>query len=184
MEWKNFKRELDRAILQTWTMRIAVIAMSLVIIVQMFMIFHLTSNSKTIILPPKVKKAFYVSGSHVSKGYAIDMGQYLSQTLLDLTPHNYKTQLNLFLQFAYPPNYNALKTELLVQMKALATLSVSQAFFPQTIKVKHHIIYVGGTLIRVITDKSKSYQKTLKIKYLIRNGEFYVQSISYQKKAY
>ena len=58
MEWKNFKRELDRAILQTWTMRIAVIAMSLVIIVQMFMIFRLTSNSKTIILPPKVKKSF------------------------------------------------------------------------------------------------------------------------------
>ena len=184
MDWRNFKKEFDGAILQAWTLRIVVIAMAIVIVVQTFMILHLTGNSRTIILPPKVNKAFYVTGSHISKGYAIDMGQYLSQTLLDLTPHNYKTQLNLFLQFAYPPNYNSLKTELLMQMKALATLSVAQAFFPQTISVKNHVIYVGGKLIRIISNKSESYQKILKMKYIIKNGEFYVKSISYKKEMF
>ncbi|MHB1696622.1 MAG: TraE/TraK family type IV conjugative transfer system protein [bacterium] len=183
MDWKNFKRQLDRAVLQTWTLRIAVIAMSVVIIVQMFMIARLALNSKTIILPPRVGKAFYVTGSKISKGYMVNMGQYLSQTLLDLTPQNYKAQLNMFLQFAYPADYNALKIELSGQMKALATLSVSQAFFPKTVSVKNHFIYVGGILLRVIGDKSKSYQKTLKIGYLIKNGELYVKSVSYKKQS-
>jgi len=182
MDWKNFKRQLDLAILQTWTMRIAVIAMAIVIIVQMFMIMHISSNQKIIVLPPKVRKAFYLTGSKFSKGYMVNMGDYLSQKLLDLTPANYKYQLNTFLQFANPPDYNNLKMELLGQMKALAVLSVSQAFFPKTVLVKGHTIYVGGILLRIIGNKSKSYQKTLKIGYLIKNGELYVKSVSYKKK--
>jgi len=182
MDWKNFKRQLDLAILQTWTMRIAVIAMAIVIIVQMFMIMRITSNQKIIVLPPKVRKAFYLTGSKFSKGYMVNMGDYLSQKLLDLTPANYKYQLNTFLQFANPSDYNNLKMELLGQMKALALLSVSQAFFPKTVSVKGHTIYVYGILLRIIGNKSKSYQKTLKIGYLIKNGELNVKSVSYKKE--
>jgi type IV conjugative transfer system protein TraE len=181
MQWKNFKRDLDKAVLQTWTMRIVVIAMAITIIVQTAIISNLALSSKTIILPPVVKKSFYTVGSKASKGYMVNMGQYLSQTLLDLTPVNYKSQLNMFLQFAYPEYYTGLKIELTKQMKALATLQVSEVFFPNTISTKHHVIYVGGELVRVIGTKNKSYNKTLKIGYMIKNGEFYVKSVGFKK---
>ena len=182
MNFKYFKNRLDTSKAQAWTTRIIIIFLCIIVIYQMVVISRLTNDAKTIILPPRVKKAFYVTGSHISKGYAIDMGQYLSQTLLDVSSGDYKTQLGLFLQFVSPSEYNGMELTLLKQFKALAKLQVSQSFFPKRISVKKNDIYVTGSLMWYMGNNHvKVFQKTLIIKYIVENGEFYVKAISFKK---
>ena len=183
MNFKYFKNRMDTTKAREWTTRIIIIFLCVIVIYQIFIISRLTNNVKTIILPPRVKKAFYITGSSVSKGYLMDMGQYLSQTLLDLSPSNYKSQLGLFLQFVYPSEYNGIKLTLLKQFGALSKLQVSQSFFPNRITIKKNNIYVTGSVIWYMgNNHARVFQKTLIIKYLIQNGEFYVKAISYKKK--
>ena len=182
MDFKYYTRKFNDSKFQKWTMRIALIALAIVVIYQSVEIHSLSSNSKTIILPPRTPKAFYVSGGYVSKGYAIDMGQYLSQTLLDLSPANYREQLALFMQFVGPSEFNGIKLSLLKQFRALAKLQVSQSFFPGKITVKKGFIYVQGTLMWYMgNNKTKVFNKILKIGFKIKNGEFYVESVSFKK---
>lgn len=182
MNFKYFKNRMDTTKAQAWTTRIIIIFLCIIVIYQMLVISRLTNDARTIILPPRVKKAFYVTGSNVSKGYAINMGQYLSQTLLDISPGDYKNQLGIFLQFVSPSSYNGMKLTLLKQFKALAKLQVAQSFFPKIISVKKNDIYVTGSLMWYMgSNHVKVFQKTLIIKYIVENGEFYVKAISFKK---
>lgn len=179
MNSKYFKTKLDRTILENWTLRISIIALSLcVVILAVFLSINMTKQ-RTIILPPRVTKQFWVSGNHVSLGYLSQMGYYLAQTLLNITPQNYKTQLDNFMVYVYPPDYNSLNIPLSSQLKSIAELDISQVFYPiGNASVRGDKIFIYGELIRFSDNTNIKKKKYVVIKFKIQNGRFYVKNVS------
>ena len=179
-----FQTKLDKTILNSWTLRIVVIAQSIVIIALLVFNFIEQSQQKTIMLPPKITKDFWVAGDIVSKGYMIQMGSYLSQTLLDFTPKTYLNSVHNFLIYVYPASYGYLDTHITEQLHTVTELGVSQIFYPQVYKfdLKKSLMVIQGQLVRFSNKHKTAKEKYFLIKYLMRNGRFYVTAVSLSSK--
>ena len=180
----NFFDRFNKAVLKNWILTVVVIVLSAVVIAQTIEIGMMAENKEFTVLPPVVNNAFTVQGNHYSKGYLIDMGSFISQTVLNVNPKNYKNQIGLFMQFVNPKNFDEIKLDLMKDYKTLSTLQISQVFYPLSISSDKNVLSVKGNLIRTIGAKSTSEGKTFIIKYKIINGEFYVSSIGFAKKAF
>ena len=179
MNFKGFKAKWDRTVIEVWTLRIVILALVFANIVLTVSLIIKSSNQRTVILPPVVKKPFWTTDSAVSRGYLYDMGDYLSQNLLTFSPKTYDESLGEFMKFVYPKDYKYMRSRLQTQMQDIAALNVSEVFYPQRINFKFRSIIVHGILSRFGSDKkSVSKQKTIVFKYLISSGRFYVTSVS------
>lgn len=184
MVTSKFFDKFNKSVLKNWILSVVVIVLSSVIIVQTIEIGIMAKDKEFTVLPPVVNTAFTVQGNHYSKGYLIDMGNFISQTVLNVNPKNYESQINLFMQFVNPKDFDSIRLDLLKDYKTLSQLQISQVFYPLSINAGKNVLRVKGNLMRVIGAKSTSEEKTFIIKYKIVNGEFYVNSIGFAKKAF
>jgi hypothetical protein len=105
------------------------------------------------------------------------MGDYLSQTTLNITPSDYKIQLNNFMIYVLPARYKSIHVAMTSQMKDVATLGVSSVFYPTNTKIKGGKIIIKGTTINIRRRKIHSSNKTVFLGFRILNGRFFISSI-------
>ncbi|MCL4427497.1 MAG: type IV conjugative transfer system protein TraE [Deltaproteobacteria bacterium] len=180
MIFDKFKAKWDRTIMEVWTLRIVVLALSFVVIILTFSLLIKESKQRTVILPPVVSKPFWATDTKMSAGYLENMGSYLSENLLTFTPQTYKRSLDIFMRFVFPGNYKYINTRLLTQLQDIATLNISEVFYPQIVKVSgYNKIIIRGMLDRFGEGKkSVQKQKVITLTYKVVEGRFYVTSIS------
>jgi conjugal transfer pilus assembly protein TraE len=138
------------------------------------------SSEKTIILPPEVRKSFWVKGGEVSKEYLEDMGWGLSKLLLDLTPSNYPYNHEKLLTFAAPEAYGRLKKKLLKEGEQYKSLQLSTHFYPSEILAdpKTLSVSVKGTLSSFVAGKLvDTVEETVHLTLQQRGGGLLLESI-------
>ena len=177
MNLSNFKTKMDKTVMESYTLRFIVVVLALVIIAQIVFIGIIIGKQKTIVLPPRVSRSFWVAGGKVSQGYLIQMGDYLSQTVLNFTPKDYKEQLGNFMVYVLPSRYKAIDTALESQIKSVTTLGVSSVFYPTKTLVKGNTITIIGVTHSFKGKKMKGSQKIVKLGFRVINGRFYVSKI-------
>ena len=177
MNLTNFKTKMDKTIFESYTLRFVVSALAIVVIAQMIFIGIIIGKQKTIVLPPRVSRSFWVAGNRVSQGYLIQMGDYLSQTVLNFTPKDYKEQLGNFMVYVLPARYKAINTALESQIKSVTTLGVSSVFYPTRTIIKGNTLTVTGVTHRFKGGKLTGSQEIVVLGYRIVNGRFYISKI-------
>lgn len=177
MNLTNFKTRMDKTIFESYTLRFIVAALAIVVIAQMIFIGIIIGKQKTIVLPPRVSRSFWVAGGKVSQGYLIQMGDYLSQTVLNFTPKDYKEQLGNFMIYVLPARYKAINTALESQIKSVTTLGVSSVFYPTKTTIKGNTITIIGVNHSFKGKKMTGSQETVILGYKVVNGRFYISKI-------
>ena len=126
--------------------------------------FRLIGLERIILVPPTIHKSFWVESDKVSAEYLEQMGYFLIQLVLNVTPQSVDYQSKILLQYAAPASYGEIKTAMAVAGERLKRDGAATVFSPRTLNVDERALKVAveGQLTTFVSDRrvsevSKSY---------------------------
>ena len=106
---------------------------------------RLSGHERIVIVPPNIHKTFWVESDRVSSEYLEQMGYFLMQLTLNVTPQSVDHQAKLLLQYAAPASFGELRTALLAaaeRLKRDGASTVSEVSKAYAIELQ----YAGGRM--------------------------------------
>ena len=115
-------------------------------------------HERIVIVLPNIHKTFWVESDRVSSEYLEQMGYFLMQLTLNVTPQSVDHQAKLLLQYAAPASFGELRTALLAAAERLKRDGASTVFSAQNLVVDERTLQVGvrGQLTTFISDRRVS----------------------------
>jgi len=112
-------------------------------------------RERVVIVPPTIHKTFWVDDTRVSGEYLEQMGYFLMQLVLNVTPQSIEHQSRTLLQYAAPSAYGELRAQLTATAERLKRDGAATVFSPQDLSVDTHAMKVGirGQLTTYISDR-------------------------------
>ena len=119
---------------------------------------RLAGHERVVVVPPTIHKTFWVESDRVSSEYLEQMGYFLMQLTLNVTPQNIDHQAKVLLQYAAPAFYGELRTALLTAAERLKRDGAATVFSAQDLTVDERALKVGvrGQLTTFISDRRVS----------------------------
>jgi conjugal transfer pilus assembly protein TraE len=119
---------------------------------------RLSSRERVVIVPPTVSKTFWVEAERVSAEYLEQMGYFLAQLTLNVTPQNVDFQSKLLLQYAAPGAYGELRTALASAAERLKRDNATTVFSARDLLVDEAALRVAvrGQLSTFVSDRRVS----------------------------
>jgi len=119
---------------------------------------RLSGHERIVVVPPDIHKSFWVESDRVSSEYLEQMGYFLMQLTLDVTPQSVDHQAKLLLQYAAPASFGELRTALLAAAERLKRDGASTVFSAKDLVVDERALRVGvrGQLTTFISDRRVS----------------------------
>jgi len=125
---------------------------------------RLIGAERVIVVPPAVHKSFWVENDKVSAEYLEQMGYFLFQLALNVTPQSVDYQSRLLLQYVAPATYGEMKTAMTVVAERLKRDGASTVFSARNLTTDERAMKVAiqGSLTtfigdRRVSDVTKSY---------------------------
>ena len=126
--------------------------------------YRLIGAERVIVVPPAVHKSFWVENDRVSAEYLEQMGYFLIQLALNVTPQSVDYQSRLLLQYVAPATYGEMKTAMTVVAERLKRDGASTVFSARNLTADERAMKVAiqGSLTtfigeRRVSDVTKSY---------------------------
>ena len=120
--------------------------------------YRLSTHQRVVVLPPSVHKTFWVEEERVSAEYLEQMGYFLMQLTLNVTPQSVDHQSKVLLQYAAPAAYGELRATLLSAAERLKRDGAATVFSARDLTVDERALRVGirGQLTTFISDRRVS----------------------------
>lgn len=177
MLYSKYLSDTDNARLEIRFLRILAGGLALALIVSAGAALKLSGTEKTIVLPPDIKRSFWVSGASASKEYLEEMAYFYAGLALNITPAVSEYQNKLFLHYAAPAEYGRLQAELGARAAFLKKNNASTHFAVRTISTDDEALRVAlsGTLSTWASDKKAGDRSvTYVVGFRLMNGRLYV----------
>ena len=115
-------------------------------------------RERVVVVPPTIHKTFWVEAERVSPEYLEQMGYFLAQLTLNVTPQSVEHQSRLLLQYAAPASWGELRTAMAANAERIKRDGASTVFSPQDLQVDERTQRVGlrGLLTTFISDRRVS----------------------------
>ena len=133
-------------------------------IVTALIAYRLVGYERVIVVPPAVHKSFWVENDRVSAEYLEQMGYFLIQLALNVTPQSVDYQSRLLLQYVAPASYGEIKTAMTVVAERLKRDGASTVFSARNVTTDERTLKISiqGSLTtfigdRRVSDVTKSY---------------------------
>lgn len=119
---------------------------------------RLVGHERIVIVPPAIHKTFWVEAERVSPEYLEQMGYFLMQLMLNVTPQSVDHQAKVLLQYAAPSASGEMRTALVAAAERLKRDSAATVFSPQDLSVDASALRVGvrGQLTTYISERRVS----------------------------
>jgi len=121
-------------------------------------VFRLSGHERIVVIPPVVHKTFWLETDRVSPEYLEQMGYFLMQLTLNVTPQSVDHQAKVLLTYAAPIAYGELRTALAATAERLKRDGAATVFSAQDITVDERTMKVGvrGQLTTYVSDRRVS----------------------------
>ena len=119
---------------------------------------HQAGRERVVVVPPAIHKTFWVEAERASPEYLEQMGYFLAQLTLNVTPQSVEHQSRLLLQYAAPASWGDLRTAMAANAERIKRDGASTVFSPQDLQVEERTQRVGlrGLLTTFISDRRVS----------------------------
>lgn len=116
---------------------------------------RMTGHERILIVPPSIHKSFWVSAERVSPEYLEQMGYFLMQLTLNVTPQSIDHQSRVLLGYAAPESHGELRSALATTAQRLKRDGAATVFSAQDLTVDERGMRVGirGQLTTYISDR-------------------------------
>ena len=158
MRFGLLRQDLDRSRRTISYQKLVLLASLALNVVIALIAFRLIGLERIILVPPTINKSFWVESDKVSAEYLEQMGYFLVQLVLNVTPQSVDYQSKLLLQYAAPASYGEIKTAMAVAGERLKRDGAATVFSPRTINVEERALKVAvqGQLTTFISDRRVS----------------------------
>jgi conjugal transfer pilus assembly protein TraE len=114
-----------------------------------------SGRERIVVVPPTIHKTFWLDEARVSREYLEQMGYFLMQLVLNVTPQSVEHQSRVLLQYASPAAFGELRAQLAANTERLKRDGAATVFSPQDLSVDAHALKVGvrGNLTTFISDR-------------------------------
>ena len=136
-------------------------------------------RERVVVVPPAIHKTFWVEAERVSPEYLEQMGYFLAQLTLNVTPQSVEHQSRLLLQYAAPASWGDLRTAMAANAERIKRDGASTVFSPQDLQVDERTQRVGlrGLLTTFISDRRVSeVSKGYAIELQYAGGRIYLKT--------
>ena len=141
--------------------------------------FRMSSHERVVVVPPTVHKTFWVEDERVSAEYLEQMGYFLMQLTLNVSPLSIDHQAKVLLQYAAPAAYGELRTALSSAAERLKRDGAATVFSPRDLIVDERSLKVGirGQLTTFISDRRVSeVAKGYAVEFQYTAGQIFLKS--------
>ena len=164
MKFELMRGSLDRS-RRTITLQATLLVGSIAVnLVMALTAYRLVGSERVVVVPPAVHKSFWVESDKVSAEYLEQMGYFLIQLALNVTPQSVDYQAQLLLQYVAPASYGEIKTSMTVVADRLKRDGASTVFSARNLLTDERALKVAiqGSLTtfigdRRVSDVTKSY---------------------------
>jgi len=158
MKLSILQRDLGSARRVTTFLLMLLIGMIAANVVLALLALRLTGRERTVIVPPTISKTFWLDDARVSGEYLEQMGYFLTQLTLNVTPQSVDHQSRVLLQYVSPLAYGELRTQLAANAERLKRDGAATVFSPQDLVVDERTlkVRVRGQLTTFISDRRVS----------------------------
>ena len=175
MKYQAYKDKLHKLFRERNGYLSATIALSAVVAIQTFVIFHESAQVRVIEQPPAIHGAFSVSGSAASASYLRQMALFIVNLKLSVSPDTVSNQYQEFANYLAPSIYGALQPTLLSEAKAIEHQDVSSQFYPNyqhiEVNTKTLSVLVEGEMHRSVGKVALAPKKIFyRINFSLQNG--------------
>ncbi len=161
---------------------IACVSLSLVVIFFAWSILKLSATQKTIVLPPKVDKEFWVVAGELSTAYFEQVGFYIADRVLSVSPQTAKSSYDTLLPFLSnnPKELGKIREKLVEQADFIIKENIYQVFYPLHVSVNNKESYfeVMGTLRKFVGELYiHEVQSSIKVHYSVVSGRLKINNL-------
>ena len=181
---KDFFSDWGRLKSENGTYRVITIGLTAALIASVFANYLLFQNKTVLVLPPKITQEFQVTGNELSTSYIEQVGFYLADRILSVSPQNVDASFDTIIPFltTNPEAVKVIKEQYATQAAAVKNNDIYQVFYPMKIftnntdgggrfSVEGHLKKMtGNTLIT-------SGKTTVNFVFIVKNGQMIITNI-------
>lgn len=152
------RQDLGSARRATTFLLVLLVGSTLVNLILATFAVRVSGRERIVVVPPSVHKTFWVEADRVSPEYLEEMGYFLMQLILNVTPQSVDHQAKVLLQYAAPAAFGELRTALLAAAERLKRDGAATVFSAQDVIVDERVLKVGirGQLTTFVSDRRVS----------------------------
>ena len=176
----RFFSYLDKLIAENRVLKFAILAMGVTNVVLGGLYLEARGDQRVVVVPPEVRKEFWVAGSEVSRSYLEQVFYYVSFSLLNVSPETVDESLTRVYVFLTtdPSILEKIKEAFREYAEAIKRKKVYQAFYPVSFEVKGNVAVVKGIVKKVVgAGEVEEEGKVIKYTFSVRNGRLFIEGI-------
>lgn len=137
-------------------------------------------KERVIIVPPEIQKRFWVESNKVSPEYLEQMGVFFATLGGNLSPSNAAYNVKFLSNYIPSDVYSDIKTELSAQAHYIVKNNITQAFFPNAIKVidgENRVLIEGNVVRNIGTTRISNEKMVFNIKFRVNNFSLLIEEL-------
>lgn len=176
----RFFSYLDKLIAENRVLKFTVLLMALTNVVLGFLFLSVRGSQRIVVVPPEVKKEFWVAGREVSLSYLEQVFYYVTFSLLNVSPETVDESLSRVYVFLTtdPELITQIKEAFREYAEAIKRKKVYQVFYPMGIDVKGNEVLVKGVLKKMVGAGDVGEEsKTVRYWFRVEGGRLFIEGI-------
>lgn len=160
MLYDKWIKEWKSALAENFFLRILCILLTTALVVNTV---ALRKKDRIVLVPPKMEKEIWIESNMVSETYLEQMGVFLTTFAGNMSPISADYHTKILSEYTDPSAFAELKNEIASQGAYIKKNNITQAFFPEAVRVdpKSNSVSVEGTVIRYVGSVKISQEKTV-----------------------
>lgn len=145
-----------------------------------FLLYKASVDKTVIVLPPNVEKEFWVAGDKLSRAYLEQVGIFLADRILSVSPENVDKSIDMITPFftTNPEQAQAIRETLAGYRTTIKRENWSQAFYPLRVIITEKSITVEGVLRKVAgVNYVGQERRAIQFFYEVRNGRLFITEV-------
>jgi conjugal transfer pilus assembly protein TraE len=142
-------------------------------------VIRMAGHERIVVVPPTIHKTFWVETDKVSPEYLQQMGYFLMQLTLNVTPQSVDHQSKVLLSYAAPAAFGELRTTLTATAERLKRDGAATVFSAHDVTVDERALKVGvrGQLTTYVSERRVSeIAKGYSIEFQYSAGRIYLKA--------
>jgi len=160
MLYEKWVKEWKSALAENFFLRVLCLVMAAALVVNTI---FFRNKDRIIMVPPKIEKSVWVENDRVSDSYLEQMGIFFATFAGNMSPVNAEYNAKVLAEYTNPASSAELKNEIVTQGAYFKKNNITQAFFPENVKVdaEKKSVSVSGPAIRYIGSTKVSQENII-----------------------
>lgn len=183
MNRQKYLSLLQNIDMNRYNWKLIAMALSLSNLLLILLVFSISKNEKTIVMPSHFQKSFWIEGSSASVDYVEQIGQDVFQAVLTYNPSNVAFQFATVLKYVHPRYYQDFKSILDLDSQRAIKNQISSVFYPMSFKRTGNEVVSEGEQVTLVGQEVVSRKiKKFKLSFVMDGGSVQVTSFSIIEK--